>query len=63
MNANWKGNVGTSVIEEMPVTENFTLWANEVGELFGMEILTVDAIHTKDGKDYIIGKKQVDCYL
>jgi len=54
-NPNWKGNVGSSIVEEIPMTEEFTFWASECGKLFGgMEILTVDAIHTKDGKDYIL---------
>jgi glutathione synthase/RimK-type ligase-like ATP-grasp enzyme len=55
INHNWKGNVGTSFVEEIPMTEEFQFWADEAGQLFGgMDILTVDAIHTKDGKDYIL---------
>jgi len=55
VNPNWKGNVGSSIVEEIPMTEVFKFWAEECGKLFGgMEILTVDAIHTKDGKDYIL---------
>lgn len=31
------------------------LWGEECGKLFGgMDILTVDAIHTADGRDYIL---------
>lgn len=41
VSANWKGNVGTSSIEEIPVSEAHKLWATEVGILFGMDILTV----------------------
>jgi glutathione synthase/RimK-type ligase-like ATP-grasp enzyme len=95
MNSNWKGNVGTCVLEEIEVTDIFREWAEECGKLFGgMDILTVvrsfslslaiitalacarvhrslvahvavcvrrargvnaqDAIHSKDGKDYIL---------
>lgn len=55
MNSNWKGNVGTCVLEEIEVTDTFREWAEECGKLFGgMDILTVDAIHSKDGKDYIL---------
>jgi len=51
----WKGNVGTSIIEEIDVTDQFKLWAHEAGKLFGgMDILTVDAIHTENGDDYIL---------
>ncbi|KAL6065654.1 Asparaginyl-tRNA synthetase, cytoplasmic (Asparagine--tRNA ligase) (AsnRS) [Balamuthia mandrillaris] len=54
-NANWKGNVGTCLLEEIEVTEKFREWAEECGKLFGgMDILTVDAIHTADGKDWIL---------
>jgi len=42
MNSNWKGNVGTCVLEEMEVTDLFRAWAEECGKLFGgMDILTV----------------------
>jgi len=55
MNANWKGNVGTCILEEIPVSDSFHLWATECGKLFGgLDILTVDAIHTSDGKDWIL---------
>jgi len=55
INANWKGNVGTSMVDEIPMTDQYKLWAEECGKLFGgLDILTVDAIHTPDGKDYIL---------
>lgn len=42
MNSNWKGNVGTCVLEEVEVTDTFREWAEECGKLFGgMDILTV----------------------
>eukprot|EP01095_Lingulamoeba_sp_RSL-Kostka_P013988 TRINITY_DN594_c3_g1_i2.p1 TRINITY_DN594_c3_g1~~TRINITY_DN594_c3_g1_i2.p1 ORF type:complete len:127 (-),score=44.30 TRINITY_DN594_c3_g1_i2:57-437(-) len=56
---NWKGNVGTSFIEEVEVTDKYKFWATECSKLFGgLTIFTVDAIHTKDDegieRDYII---------
>eukprot|EP01102_Stenamoeba_stenopodia_P021140 TRINITY_DN8440_c0_g1_i1.p1 TRINITY_DN8440_c0_g1~~TRINITY_DN8440_c0_g1_i1.p1 ORF type:complete len:203 (+),score=53.23 TRINITY_DN8440_c0_g1_i1:415-1023(+) len=55
INANWKGNVGSCILEEIEVTPTFTLWADEVQKLFGgMDIFTVDAIHTRDGRDFIL---------
>jgi hypothetical protein len=54
-NPNWKGNVGPSTLEEVEVTPKFKKWAKECGKLFGgMDILTVDAIHCKDGTDWIL---------
>uniref|UniRef100_A0A6B2L9H5 ATP-grasp domain-containing protein n=1 Tax=Arcella intermedia TaxID=1963864 RepID=A0A6B2L9H5_9EUKA len=55
VNPNWKGNVGTSFVEEIPMNDTYLFWAEECGKLFGgLDILTVDAIHTTDGKDYIL---------
>lgn len=49
------GNVGSCILEEIPVTEQFRLWADQCSMLFGgMDILTVDAIHMPDGHDCII---------
>jgi hypothetical protein len=46
MNSNWKGNVGTCVLEEVEVTDLFREWAEECGKLFGgMDILTVVLYH------------------
>jgi len=54
MSANWKGNVGTSSIEEIPMNEDFLFWAEECGKLFGgIDILTVDAIFS-NGRHYIL---------
>ena len=42
VNPYWKGNVGTSQLEEIEVTPTFAKWAKECGKLFGgMDILTV----------------------
>ena len=45
---------------EIEVTPQFQLWTDEVQKLFGgLDIFTVDAIHTSSGKDYILGT-QID---
>jgi glutathione synthase/RimK-type ligase-like ATP-grasp enzyme len=47
--------VGSSLLEEITVEDHMKLWAVEASKLFGgMDILTVDAIHTKEGKDVIL---------
>ncbi|PRP83068.1 hypothetical protein PROFUN_09664 [Planoprotostelium fungivorum] len=51
---NWKGNVGNSVLEEVQPSEEHKRWAHEVKGEFGMDIFTVDAIHTTDEKDFIL---------
>jgi len=39
----------------MEVTDEFRFWADAASELFGgMDILTVDAVHTKNGEHYIL---------
>jgi len=52
----WKSNVGTAILEDVPVTEQYKLWVDECSKLFGgMDILAVDAVHNDvTGKDYIL---------
>ena len=51
----WKTNTGSSHVEEIEVTEKYRLWAEEASKMFdGLDICTVDAIHTEDGKEYIL---------
>jgi glutathione synthase/RimK-type ligase-like ATP-grasp enzyme len=42
-------------LEEIEVSDKYKLWADECSKMFdGLDILAVDAIHTKDGKEYIL---------
>jgi len=51
----WKTNTGCSILEEIVVTEKYKLWADWAAEMFGgVDILAVDAIHTAEGKEYIL---------
>eukprot|EP00111_Clytia_hemisphaerica_P004942 TCONS_00014199-protein len=51
----WKTNTGTSTVEEIALTERYKNWADECAGLFdGLDILSVEVIHTKDDKEYII---------
>mmetsp|Transcript_28319 Transcript_28319/g.39991 ORF Transcript_28319/g.39991 Transcript_28319/m.39991 type:complete len:380 (-) Transcript_28319:12-1151(-) len=51
----WKSQFGGADLQEIPLTDTYKLWADECAKSFGgMDLLAVDALHGKDGKDYII---------
>ncbi|KAK3237488.1 hypothetical protein CYMTET_52442 [Cymbomonas tetramitiformis] len=52
----WKTNTGTSMCEEIPTTERYTIWATEASKMFGgLAICTVDALCcAKTGQEYIL---------
>ena len=55
VSGDWKTNTGTSVCQEIPVTEEFQRWADLCKPMFGgLDIFTVDAIHTESGKNTIL---------
>eukprot|EP00164_Ancoracysta_twista_P002395 GFYU01003173.1.p1 GENE.GFYU01003173.1~~GFYU01003173.1.p1 ORF type:complete len:355 (+),score=45.46 GFYU01003173.1:37-1065(+) len=56
VSANWKTNTGTSILEEIQMTTQYRMWADEASKMFGgLDICTVDAIHSiKDDKEYIL---------
>ncbi len=48
MSGSWKTNVGSSKLEEIPMTPCYKRWADEAATMLGgLDILTVDAIHSK----------------
>ncbi|CAG9807052.1 unnamed protein product, partial [Chironomus riparius] len=60
MTGNWKTNQGSAMLEQMPITEKYKNWVDEVSELFGgMEICALSVIVAKDNKEYIL--KASDC--
>jgi len=55
ISGNWKTNTGTSVVESIPLTDQYKLWVDECAKIFGgLDILAVDAIHASNGKEYIL---------
>jgi hypothetical protein len=56
VSSNWKGNTGNeSMIEDMDMTEKYKVMIDECSKLFGgLEILALDLVHCKDGKEWIL---------
>eukprot|EP01012_Entosiphon_sulcatum_P024720 TRINITY_DN2994_c0_g1_i1.p1 TRINITY_DN2994_c0_g1~~TRINITY_DN2994_c0_g1_i1.p1 ORF type:complete len:356 (-),score=75.16 TRINITY_DN2994_c0_g1_i1:12-1079(-) len=55
MSGAWKTNTGSSHLEEIPITDVYRRWVDESSKMFGgLDILTVDALHCRDGKEYIL---------
>eukprot|EP00794_Sanderia_malayensis_P006771 gene6772-7534_t len=51
----WKANTGTSVVEELALTDRYKFWADECSKMFrGVDILCIEAIHTKKNTEHIM---------
>ncbi|ETO17977.1 synapsin IIa [Reticulomyxa filosa] len=51
----WKSHFGGAALMGDELTPQYKLWVDECSKLFGgMDILAIDGIHGKNGKDYII---------
>jgi len=51
----WKTNTNTAEIHEIPLTDDYKLWADECSQLFGgIDVLALDAIVDENDKTYIL---------
>lgn len=54
ISGHWKANVGSAILEKVPMSERFKQWIDEVARMFGgLDICSVEALQSKKGEYFI----------